>query len=262
MTESAVIALPRRGSEPNEAAPALRNSQDALFEPTPLGLKINGTPTFEEWNAYGHGLGVEHDSLPFRIADWLIAGDRFGEQASQALGGHYSPFTLVEYRRICERFPLERRWDGLTMGHYQAVRKLDMDEATTLLARAAKEGWPREALRAEVRERRGARERAANPSNGEPAHDNPRETGNTASEQDQSSTAHNLKRDMTADEAVDLLVSLPAGALPDNIMDAILALTEERTKLLPVLRAAQLAAAAFDLPALSDALDEYRSATP
>jgi len=63
---------------------------------------------------------------------------------------------------------------------------------------------------------------------------------------------------MTAEEAVDLLVSLPAGALPDNVMDAILLVVEERAGLLRVLAVAERMIVDFDLPELAEAIEALR----
>jgi len=122
------------------------------FEIRPLGLKVLKAPTIEEWEALGHYLSVLHGALQFLIGDWLNVGEeRFGEKASQAMDATgWDLETLVQYRRVAEQVPYNRRVPGLSFSHHREVGDLDADTADEWLSKAQSEGWSSNRLRREL----------------------------------------------------------------------------------------------------------------
>jgi hypothetical protein len=273
MADSTVVALPRR--------------QGDLFKQTPLGLTVSERVTFEEWHEFGERLGAIHNAMPWWVGDWQIAGEKFGEEAAQALGDHYAPETMQVYKSVCKSIPLERRRPALSFRHHQQLTGLRPNEQDQLLDLAEKNEWSSRELKAEVDERHPERKKPkANtqpslPVDPQKPPEPAQSLGNSEPLRGQSDAPKNVEnrglgnrenraepapveslsrlkvvQPLSAEDAVNLLTDLPPGALPESLAHGIRLLLEERMKLVRFVTAARAAAVDFACPPLDAALAE------
>jgi hypothetical protein len=130
---------------------------------TPAGLTLPPDTTYERYEEIGRHLGKLRDLTSWALGDWLIAGERlFGEDGKDGKDGSVAQAieatrrpksSLLEYRRVAERFPRERRRD-LPWSHHQVCAALPPDEQDRWLDEAVDRKWSVEELRGAIREPR------------------------------------------------------------------------------------------------------------
>ena len=147
----------------NDSSPATLDCPS--FALTPAGLRVHGTPTFDEYERYGQRLFAIANASAWAIGDWLEYGEGrgdFGEVYTQAIDLTRKSYgSLVQALRVSRAFPSEARFTSLSWSHHQAVLGLPTDQRQTLLARAEAQRWNREELREHVRALKGIPQRTA-----------------------------------------------------------------------------------------------------
>lgn len=124
------------------------------FVATKLGLQIDGDVPFTDWEAYGRGLLVVHESIHFLIGDWLNYGERhYGETYLQAL--EETPFaesTLRSDKWVAEKVKASHRLTELSWSHHREVAILPPEQQRPMLERALENQWTRLELRDVIRD--------------------------------------------------------------------------------------------------------------
>lgn len=124
------------------------------FVATPTGLIVNGSPSFDEWLAYGKHLQVINQSLQMLIGDWLNEGEkRYGETYTQAtnLFPENALSTIKNWKWVSGRVEKSARIDGLHYSHYLAVASVEGDVTRKAWLKEAKEkGWSSHMLQEKV----------------------------------------------------------------------------------------------------------------
>lgn len=125
------------------------------FTITPMGLQVNGKPTFDEWYAFGHQLKGIRSALQWAIGDWINLGEdcaEWGDKYTQAMNDFDFDFGyLRNMASIARQFPRHARVTNLSWSHHQAVAVLPKPEQKKVLAKAAKQNLSREDVRVEVK---------------------------------------------------------------------------------------------------------------
>ena len=109
----------------------------------PLGFRLPQNTTYEEYEGYCAGYGQAHEAILFALGDLIIQGKSlFGEEAYQAVEAMgISPESRMQYARVAERIPMERRVRGLSWSHHRAVAGLEPEDQDLWLKRAKESGW-------------------------------------------------------------------------------------------------------------------------
>lgn len=126
-------------ARPRVLAPDLKHGP---FSHGASGLKVDGTPTFEEWyEAVGTTKSLAVYGLWF-YGDLMAYGQHhFGEDYAQALdASDYSDNALALAEWVARKFPPERRHPELTFSHHKLVAALPPKEADRILTLAADQG--------------------------------------------------------------------------------------------------------------------------
>lgn len=125
------------------------------FELLPLGLKITGNPSYDEWKRAGYKLWEKRRSIQWAVGDWLCYGEGrgdFGETYTQAIDQtQYSVQTLQNFAWVSGRIEISRRREKLSWSHHEIVAALDPQLQDKLLDLAIQMGWSRDDLRDEVK---------------------------------------------------------------------------------------------------------------
>jgi hypothetical protein len=123
------------------------------FIATPTGLRVEGYPSYEAWEAYGQGLQMVEGCIHFLIGDWLEYGERvFDDAYAQALDKlPYAKQTLQNDKFVASHIPPERRRSTLSHGHHSAVAALPEAEQEYWLDKAEQGEWTRQELRDALR---------------------------------------------------------------------------------------------------------------
>lgn len=106
---------------------------------------------------------AQHRTTPWRMGDLVVEGlaeyttgpqtrALFLEQLAAQL--ECSPKTLANYARVSEGFPPDARFEALELGHHEVVLKLEPEQRTEMLTRAAEGMWTVARLRREVADER------------------------------------------------------------------------------------------------------------
>lgn len=124
---------------------------------TPVSLHLpRGLPA-TEWSRVLTLLGLIGRGSQWWIGDAIVYGeDTFGEDYAQYVeDAGYKPNTLVNLAWVARSVAPERRVEGLSWSHHEAVAGLDADEQERWLDRAAvgddREAWTVSRLREEIR---------------------------------------------------------------------------------------------------------------
>ena len=127
------------------------------FRLQPLGLQVVGTPTYEQWEAYGGVLWTLGQAAQWAIGDWIEYGEAtYGEKYTQAEAlTKRSPDSLMNLAYVARRFPISRRRENLGWSFHAEVASLTPEEADAVLTRAEAEGWSRADVRTERQRLRG-----------------------------------------------------------------------------------------------------------
>lgn len=123
------------------------------FQITPLGLRVNGSPTFEQWADFGMTLRGIKNAVQWAVGDWCNYGESaYGEKYVQAINEtHYAYGTLRNYASVAARVDLSHRVTELSWSHHAVVVSEPPERQETLLSRAVKEKLGRDDLSAIVR---------------------------------------------------------------------------------------------------------------
>ena len=130
------------------------------FRLTRTGLEVTGTPTLDEWQAFGQTLfGLSNASL-WAIGDWIVYGEGrgdWGEMYTQAIDATQKSYDTMRHAAwIAEMFQFGRRRPNLSWSHHKEVVSLPEPEQDHWLDVAAREGLSRTELRERVRDARHA----------------------------------------------------------------------------------------------------------
>lgn len=123
---------------------------------TVLGFTLPENVTWDQFEAIGRMFGSAHEALKFAVGDWLLMGQKvFGDDVYQAVEATgISKASMMQYVRVAERIPMERRNPLLTWSHHRAVVALEADEQDVWLNRAASSNWSKTELEEHLREQR------------------------------------------------------------------------------------------------------------
>lgn len=93
------------------------------FQVTPVGLVIQGNPSFDAWSATGQTLQAIAPASQWCLGDWIIDGEmRYGDTYTQALGEtSYTKQSLGDMVYVCRRFSIERRRADLSFQHHRKL---------------------------------------------------------------------------------------------------------------------------------------------
>ena len=109
------------------------------FHANEMGLTIEGTPTLDEWVAYGKKLRRIETSMNWIIGDYLYYGEfKYGEKYAQSLDESMMNSWKV-YHWVSKHVPPERRRADLSWSHHRLVANLPAKYQTKLLTKAADE---------------------------------------------------------------------------------------------------------------------------
>jgi hypothetical protein len=123
---------------------------------TRLGLRFAGALSFEGWERAGEQISRIVSSSAWCLGDWIVVGqsrftDRY-KQVIDAVGLDYQ--TVRNYAWVARRFEMSRRRDTLSFQHHAEVASLPPEEQDYWLDHAEKDGWSRNRLRQEIRDKR------------------------------------------------------------------------------------------------------------
>ena len=126
------------------------------FTLTRTGLRVQGVPTYAEWEQAGQQLFGLGNATAWAVGDWLLYGEGrgdWGETYSQAIDLTKRSYgSLVQCARVSRAFTCDARFANVSWSHHQAVVSLPPEARHVLLERAAAEQWTRDDLRACVRD--------------------------------------------------------------------------------------------------------------
>lgn len=137
-----------------ETVPASQALAVTGFEFGSTGLVITGSPSYEDWERCGHGLGQIEGAIHWWLGDWARYGEtRYGEKYAQAVDETgYAYGTLANDKYVSGRVEFSRRRDKLSFAHHQEVAALEPEDQAELLEWAEAEDASVHVLRRKVRE--------------------------------------------------------------------------------------------------------------
>lgn len=131
------------------------------FRVLPLGLRVDGKPTAEQWDKFGDVLRALHVASIWATADWLLYGDGRGDYgetydaAIARLGLSYGRMANLLW--LARKFEFSRRHENLSAEHHALVGGLETTkEQDRWLDKAEREQWDYAELRAALRAARHA----------------------------------------------------------------------------------------------------------
>lgn len=133
--------------------------------PAPPSLPVD----FQRWQEVGQSLKDIVKRLPWLLGDWLVFGERFGEEAWQFIDGLFvNEQSVAQYERVARAFPPEARRDDLSWSvHRRLAYTIDTpEERASWLEKTADEGWTRDELALQLKGVTGVRETHACPDCG------------------------------------------------------------------------------------------------
>jgi len=115
----------------------------------PLGLKVQGDLTFEQWQQTGQTLRDMRDNSFWWLGDWWLHGERvYGDMASQAAKEEvevetgYKYQTVVTAAWVATQYAYEERVEGVSWTHHRVAAAIeDKGVRQELLHEALKEKW-------------------------------------------------------------------------------------------------------------------------
>jgi N6-adenosine-specific RNA methylase IME4 len=125
------------------------------FTLTPAGIsRVDGSPSFEQWQALGESLRFMEGAVHWWIGDWLNHGEqKYGEayaQAMEATGFEYD--TVRHDKDVSSRIEIGRRRPNLSWSHHEEVAWLQPGQQDALLKEAEEKGLSQRDLRDRVRD--------------------------------------------------------------------------------------------------------------
>ncbi|MFF8955207.1 LmbU family transcriptional regulator [Streptomyces sp. NPDC014894] len=123
---------------------------------TRVGLQIPRDMTYQGWERAGQQLSKILDSSAWCLGDWLVYGkDKYADRYLQAIElANLDYQTLRNYAWVARRFDLPRRHELLSFQHHAEVASLAADDQDRWLDLAERQGWSRNRLRQQIRQRR------------------------------------------------------------------------------------------------------------
>ena len=120
---------------------------------TPTGLVVEGSPTYEQWEAVGRRLQYVRAAVHWWIGDWLNEGEaRWGERYAQAVDlTGYTSQTLMNDKWVASRVQFSRRREELPFSHHAEVAALEPRLQDELLELAAQGDLTRQEFREAAR---------------------------------------------------------------------------------------------------------------
>ena len=117
----------------------------------PVGLKIKGKLSYEEWADLVQTHQRLHRVILWRLGDLLVWGeDAFGEEFSQVISD-YAKQTQYNAMWVARRVDFSRRREILSWSHHAEVAHLPADEQDKFLELATEKRWKVVELRQAIR---------------------------------------------------------------------------------------------------------------
>lgn len=107
------------------------------FGSTPTGLIVTGSPTLQDWQAYGEAWLLAQDATPWIIGDWMLYGqETYGDEYANAIeltGAKYD--TVSKYKWVAKHVPQEvrRHPRNIAWTYHKHVAHLPPDRQDFLL---------------------------------------------------------------------------------------------------------------------------------
>lgn len=141
-----------------EAKLSLLSDLELAGSLTATGFNLPAEVSFDQYQAIGQLFGFAHEALKFAIGDWILQGEQiWGEEVYQAVESlGISVASRLQYTRVADRIPQERRVEGLTWSHHRAVLSLDPEEQDLWLKRAKESDWSKYELEEHLRDQKPA----------------------------------------------------------------------------------------------------------
>lgn len=125
-----------------------------MFEFTPRGLVVHGTPPIEEWLRRFADLRNAHDALLWCLGDMLNYGEAaYGEKYAQAIElTGYDPDYLRNVAYVARQVDLSLRSDDLRWSHHRvlAAKWITRQDKARIIDQAAKSGMTVQEVRQQV----------------------------------------------------------------------------------------------------------------
>lgn len=129
----------------------LEKNLTTLFIPDGVGM--------DDWLSLTQSVNDLKEACTWFLVDTLLYGFTvFGEDFWQVTGivGGLTEYTANRYLKIGASFPPDRRVEGLSVSHHEAVRALDPEVGDHILKEALKNGLNRDDVRALTRSEKHA----------------------------------------------------------------------------------------------------------
>lgn len=142
---------------PPEQTAALLDIPGCEF--TPVSLKLPPDLSYNHWERIGRQLQLANLAIQWWIGDWLVYGEhKYREKYAQAVQQFgKAEQTLMNYRFVAAAIPISRRREQVDFSTHAEVASLDEEDQERILAKAAKEGSTRRAVRREAEKIRRAK---------------------------------------------------------------------------------------------------------
>lgn len=128
--------------------------QVGKFTLSKIGVAIDGTPSFEEWQEAMTFTQRSESGVMWWIGDLLNEGEkRYGETYTQAIGSSdYSYETVKQAKYVAGAVELCTRIHNLSWKHHQIVAPLDSKAQAKWLKKASANSWSSAELRKAIKE--------------------------------------------------------------------------------------------------------------
>lgn len=123
------------------------------FMLTPIGMRVSGRPTIDQWQQCGKVLHRMEGAVQFWIGDWVNYGERsYGEKYTAAVEAtDLDRQTIENYAYVCRSIEFSRRRENLPYSVHLEVAHLASEVQEKILARASREELTVRAVRDLVR---------------------------------------------------------------------------------------------------------------
>jgi len=127
------------------------------FLVTPVGLVVQGEPTFEEWQRLYDGLARLDDFSNWAIGDAeAFTRPKYGEAADQLTANwpEHEYNKIKQCRWVAEKVKFGTRVPNLSWSHHREVGRLPEEQQREWLSAASEGGWSVQELRTAIRRAR------------------------------------------------------------------------------------------------------------
>lgn len=137
--------------------PGLLDLPGCVFTPTSLTLPDD--LSYDHWERIGRQLQLANLAVQWWIGDWLVYGEhRWRQKYAQAVQQFgKAEQTLMNYHFVAKSISPSRRREEVDFSTHAEVAGLDEEDQERILAKAAKEGTTRKAVRREAEKVRRAK---------------------------------------------------------------------------------------------------------